>query len=201
MGRELMVEARVSEARRLDWTLATFLPWEAAQSARFELVDGRQPRLMTGGTQAHALIAGNIIAGLKPGLRGSPCRPTGSDPRVVTGTGNVRDPDALVDCGPFRPDSHDVSEPVAVFEVLSRSTAWTDLYAKLRDYDATPTIRLYAVIAQDGSHVAVWRRDPSGSLAVTAAITAPDAVLELDAAPGAALRLADISDGRSELLA
>lgn len=186
----------MSEARRQDWDLATFLAWEASQPARYELVDGA-PRLMTGGSQAHALIGGNIVAGLNPGLRGSPCRPTGSDLRVVTGNGNVRYPDALIDCGPFRPDSHDASEPVAVFEVLSRSTAWIDLYAKLRDYDATPSILLYAVVAQDEPHVAVWRRDPSGRLAVTAALTGRESVLELEL-PAAALRLADIYDGLPE---
>lgn len=187
----------MSEARRQDWDLATFLAWEASQPARYELVDGA-PRLMTGGSQAHALIGGNIVAGLNPGLRGSPCRPTGSDLRVVTGNGNVRYPDALIDCGPFRPESHDASEPAAVFEVLSRSTAWIDLYAKLRDYDATPSILLYAVVAQDEPHVAVWRRDPSGRLAVTAALTGRDAVLELELPAAAVLRLADIYDGLAE---
>ncbi len=110
----------------------------------------------------------------------------------------MRYPDALIDCGPFRPDSHDASEPVAVFEVLSRSTAWIDLYAKLRDYDATPSILLYAVVAQDEPHVAVWRRDPSGRLAVTAALTGRESVLELELPAGGVLRLADIYDGLPE---
>jgi len=187
----------VSEARRQDWDLATFLVWEASQPARYELVDGA-PRLMTGGSQAHNLISLNITASLRGALRGFPCRPGGSDLRVVTGNGNVRYPDALIDCGPFRPDSHDASEPVAVFEVLSRSTAWIDLYAKLRDYDATPSILLYAVVAQDEPHVAVWRRDPSGRLAVTAALTGRESVLELELPAGGVLRLADIYDGLPE---
>jgi Uma2 family endonuclease len=184
----------VSEARRQDWDLATFRAREASQPARYELVNGA-PRLMTGGSQAHALIGGNIVAGLNPGLRGSACRPIGSDLRVVTGNGNVRYPDALIDCGPFRPESHDASQPVAGFEALSRSTAWIDLYAKLRDYDATPSIQLYAVVAQDEPHVAIWRRDPSGRLAVTTALTGRDAVLELHLPAPADLRLADIYDG------
>ncbi len=186
----------MSEARRQEWDLATFLTWEASQPARYELVDGA-PRLMTGGNQSHALIGGNIVAGLNPRLRGSRCRPTGSDLRVVTGNGNVRYPDVLIDCDPFRPESHDASEPVAVFEVLSRSTAWIDPTTKLHDYDATPSILLYAVVAQDEPHVAAWRRDPSGRLAVKAALTGRDAVLALDP-PAAALRLAGIYDGLPE---
>ena len=185
----------MSEARRQEWGLEAFLAWEADQPQRWELIDGR-PRLMTGGTQAHDLIAVNITAALRQRLRGSPCRPGGSDLRLVTGNGNVRYPDALIDCGPLRPESHEASEPAVVFEVLSRSTAWIDLHAKLRDYDATPGTRLYVLVAPDTPWVAVWTRDPSGRLAVAAALAEPDAVLALDPVP-AALPLAEIYEGLS----
>lgn len=182
----------MSEARRQDWDLATFLAWEASQPARYELADDA-PRLMTGGSQAHNLISLNITTNLRGALRGFPCRPGGSDLRVVTGNGNGRYPDALIDCGPFRPASHDASEPVAVFEMLSRSAAWIDPTIRLRDYDATPSILLYAVVAQDEPHVAVWRRDPSGRL--IAALTGRELALELELPAAAGLRLADIYDG------
>ena len=195
LARVEAAEGRMSEARQQDFGLEAFLAWEADQPQRWELIDGR-PRLMTGGTQAHWLIAGNIVAALRPRLRGSPCRAGGSDLRVVTGNGNVRYPDAMIDCGALRPDSPDVSEPTVVFEILSRSTALIDLHAKLRDYDATPGIRLYVVVAQDTPWVAVWTRDPSGRLAVAAALAEPEAVLALDPAP-AALPLAEIYEGLS----
>ncbi len=195
LARVEAAEGRMSEARQQDFGLEAFLAWEADQPQRWELIDGR-PRLMTGGTQAHWLIAGNIVAALRPRLRGSPCRAGGSDLRVVTGNGNVRYPDAMIDCGALRPDSPDVSEPAVVFEVLSRSTALIDLHAKLRDYDATPGIRLYVVVAQDTPWVAVWTRDPSGRLAVAAALSESDAALKLDPVP-AALPLAEIYEGLS----
>lgn len=183
----------MSEAQRRGGGLEAFLAWEADQPARWELIDGR-PVMMTGGTQAHWLIAGNIVATLRPLLRGSPCRAGGSDLRVVTGNGNVRYPDAVIDCGTLRPDSRDASEPTVVFEVLSRSTAWIDLHAKLRDYDATPSVRLYVVVSQDTSWVALWTRDPSGRLAVAAALSGLDEAVPLDRLD-AALPLAEIYEG------
>ncbi len=117
----------------LRWTLGEFLPWEENQPAKYELVDG-EPRLMTGGTQAHHLIGLNIVAALRDRLRGSPCRPWGSDLRVITGTGNSRYPDALIDCGGFQPISHNTSAPAVVFEVLSRSTGWLDLQVTSRTW-------------------------------------------------------------------
>ncbi len=183
----------MSEAERRGWGLDEFLAWEAAQPVRWELIDGR-PIMMTGGTQAHNLIMINVTSALRRALRGSPCRPGGSDLRIVTGNGNVRYPDALIDCGPFQPGAHDASEPVAVFEVLSRSTAWIDLHAKLRDYDATPSVRLYVVVSQDIAWVALWNRDPSGRLAVAAALSGLDEAVPLDPLDGT-LPLAEIYEG------
>lgn len=54
--------------------------------------------------------------------------------------------------------------PVAVFEVLSASTAWIDQGLKLRDYDATPSIRYYVLISQDERRAMVYTRDAGGRL-------------------------------------
>ena len=159
----------MSEVRLHRWTLEEFLAWEERQPAKYELVNG-EPRLMTGVTQGHDRIANNVVVALSGKLRGSPCRPGGSDPRVVTGNGNVRYPDVVVDCGPFRREARDVSEPVVILEVLSRTTAWTDLHDKLRDYDATPAVRQYVAIAQDEPKLVVWERDPSGRLALASSL-------------------------------
>jgi Uma2 family endonuclease len=61
-------------------------------------------------------------------------------------------------------------EPVVVFEVLSKSTGWIDQTLKLRDYDATPTIRTYALISQDERRAMVYTRDASGRLAIQNAV-------------------------------
>lgn len=180
----------MSEARLHRWTLEEFLAWEERQPTKYEFVNG-EPRLMTGVTQGHDRIVTNVVIALGGKLRGSPCRPGGSDLRVVTGNGNVRYPDVLVDCGPFRREARDVSEPVVILEVLSRSTAWTDLPDKLRDYDATPAVRQYAMIAEDEPK---FVRDPSGRLVLSSGLDRLDGTLTLASVEGE-LRMDEIYEG------
>ena len=61
-------------------------------------------------------------------------------------------------------------EPVAVFEVLSKSTGWIDQSLKLHDYDATPTIRTYVLISQDVPRAMVYTRDADGRLGIESAV-------------------------------
>jgi Uma2 family endonuclease len=160
----------MSEAVQQTFGLEAFLAWEREQERRYELVDGVAV-MMTGGTQGHALIAANIVAALRSRLRGSSCRPSGSDMRVpIPATGNARYPDVTVDCGPFDRSSHDASRPTVVFEVLSDSTGWFDQTRKLRDYDSVASIRQSICVSQSEPRVLVWRRDGSGRLV-------PDAIL------------------------
>jgi Uma2 family endonuclease len=42
-----------------------------------------------------------------------------------------------------------VGDPVVIFEVLSESTASTDLVTKNHEYAAIPSVRRYIVLAQD----------------------------------------------------
>ncbi len=155
----------MSERVRDRWTWDAYLTWEATQEIRHELVDG-EPRAMTGGSQRHDTIANNLRFALFGALRGGPCRVQGPDLKVATGNANARYPDALVDCGRAPRDAVLAQEPVAVFEVLSRSTAWLDQGFKLRDYDATPSIRYYVLISQDELRAMVYTRDEAGRLSI-----------------------------------
>ena len=80
-----------------------------------------------------------------------------------------RYPDALIDCGARLQGALVAQDPMAVFEVLSRSTASIDQSLKLRDYDATPGIRHYVLIGQDEPRVLMYQRDEHGRLGVQAA--------------------------------
>ena len=103
---------------------------------------------MGGGTAEHDTIGNNLRAELRDQLRGKPCRVQGHDPKVKAGT-DGRYPDALIDCGARTPGALVAQDPTAVFEVLSRSTAWIDQSLKLRDCDATPGIRHHVLISQE----------------------------------------------------
>lgn len=152
---------------RKHWSWEEYLDWEQCQQGKHELVDG-QVQAMVGGTSQHDLICNNLRREIGNVLRGKPCRIQGPDLKIRAGD-NVRYPDALIDCGRFAPNALVAQEPVAVFEVLSKSTAWIDQTIKLRDYDSVASIRFYVLISQDEPRVLVYRRDESGRLAAHAA--------------------------------
>ena len=159
----------MSEARRpANWTWEAYLDWEARQPIRYELVDG-QVYAMGGGTAEHDIIGNNLRAALHAQMRGKACRAHGPDLKVKAGK-DGRYPDALIDCGPRVPGALQAQEPVAVFEVLSKSTGWIDQSLKLRDYDATPGIRYYVLISQDDMRAMVYARDADGRLGVRSAV-------------------------------
>ena len=185
----------MAEPQRKPWTWDAYLDWEGKQPIRYELVDG-EVYAMGGGTLAHDVIANNLRHELAAQLRGGRCRACGPDVKVATGTGNARYPDALVDCGRFVPSAVQAQEPTVVFEVLSKSTAWIDQGLKLRDYDATETIRHYVLISQDEAQVMVYARGGDGRLDLRGAmlLTGVDATVDLPRA-GLSLRLAGLYEG------
>ncbi|MCQ8781333.1 Uma2 family endonuclease [Mangrovibrevibacter kandeliae] len=169
----------MSMAREHGWTLSDFLAWEAGQERRHAFIDG-EVVMMTGGTQAHALIAANLLAFLRPALRGSLCRPFGSDMRLpIPDTGNSRYPDVMIDCGRFQQPEINASEPTVIFEVLSSSTAWYDQTRKLRDDESLPSLRQYVCVSQSERRVSVWTRDATGRLVPEPDLTGEDDALLL----------------------
>ena len=169
----------MGDAKPKAWSLAEFLDWESRQAERYEFVD-HQAVMMAGGTQAHALIATNLIALLRPRLRGSGCRPMGPDVRVPTpGTGNSRYPDVTIDCGKYDGPARDASEPAVIFEVLSKSTGWYDQTQKVKDYASVSSIRQYVCISQSEPRISVWLRDEEGRLAQQDDLVEPGAALSI----------------------
>jgi Uma2 family endonuclease len=159
----------MSEAKRhTTWTWDAYLEWEARQQVRYELVDG-QVYAMGGGTAEHDTIGNNLRGELRERMRGKPCRAHGPDLKVRAGK-DGRYPHALIDCAPRVTGALYAREPVAVFEVLSKSTGWIDQSLKLRDYDATPTIRTYVLISQDEMRAMVYTRDEAGRLGIQSAV-------------------------------
>ncbi len=144
------------------WTWDEYLDWEQRQPIKYELIDGFV-HAMAGGTGDHDTICNNLRRELGTVLRGTNCRLQGPDLKVRAGA-NARYPDALIDCGPPARGSLFAQEPVAIFEVLSKSTAWIDQSLKLRDYDTTASVRYYVLISQDEPRALVYRRDEAGRL-------------------------------------
>jgi Uma2 family endonuclease len=128
-------------------TLAEFLDWEGQQPLRYEF-DGHQPIAMTGGTLAHALVQRNQAISVGGRLRGHPCQFVGNDLKVEV-LGKIRYPDGFVFRSAPPAQSTIVRDPVVIFEVLSDSTARSDLVTKNHEYAATPSVQRYVILSQD----------------------------------------------------
>lgn len=117
--------------------------------------------MMAGGSMEHAGVASNIIMTLGPKLRGSGCRPFGSDLAVQTGPRSIRYPDVSIFCRPYADDGERnklVGEPRAVFEVLSPSTARLDERTKLPEYAALAGVQDIVLVDPDKRRVRHVRR-------------------------------------------
>ncbi len=171
-------------------TLPEFLAWEERQALRFEF-DGFQPVAMTGGTAAHAAIQVNLLRALGNRLSGKPCRPYGSELKIEV-AGHIRYPDAFVVGQPVPPRATVVTEPAVIFEILSESTAGTDLVEKNQEYRATPSVTHYVVLQQTAAGAFVFIR--AGEAWVTDILAGRDAVLSLPGI-GAEIPLGELYEG------
>jgi len=179
----------MSAALQSPMSVNEFLLWEEAQEFRWEF-DGFAPVAMTGGTQEHSLIQGNLISALHARLRGRPCRVFTSDMKIHA-AGSIRYPDAFVACGTNPRGTMVIQDPVVVFEILSPSTALVDRVVKNQEYRATPSIQRYVMLEQDRMAATVFERagdDWVGHLLIGEAVLAMPEI-------GVELTLAEVYEG------
>ena len=149
----------MSEQVVMRMPVEAFLEWGLHQDQRYELVDG-VPVAMAGAKQVHDLIVTNVHAMLHPQLRGKTCRNFTADIAVRIPAGNIRRPDAGIDCGPFDREATAAGAPFLVLEVLSRSTREFDLLRKLEEYKTVPGLAHIVVVDPDAAQVFHWSRPP-----------------------------------------
>ena len=130
-------------------TADEFLDMDFGTDKKFELDNG-VIYMMTGGTEPHAWVQGNIHAWLRRRLRGTGCRPYGSDMAVRVSDTDVRYPDVSIYCN--QPPRDELSrakvlaDPTVLIEVLSPSTATFDQGTKLEDYQSIDGVRTIAFV-------------------------------------------------------
>lgn len=143
-----------------------FLEFDLGPDAKFELEDGAIYG-MTGGSPAHARVQANLIRYLGVVLRGSGCRPYGSDMPLKTLAHTVRFPDVTIYCNNPGEEERDgtgfLSKPVLVVEVLSPSTRSFDQGRKLEEYQSLAEIQAVAIIDPDEEWVCAYQRDERGT--------------------------------------
>jgi Uma2 family endonuclease len=155
-------------------SLDEFLAWERDQPERYEYARG-VITMMTGGSAAHVTIAMNLAFALRQALRGTGCRPFGSDMRIIANH-TVRYPDISVVCRHVDDRENNIPDPILIMEVISPTTEREDRGRKKFDYFATPSIQQYAIIEQDGCRVDLYTRTDTSW---TDEIVEGDAVLKL----------------------
>ncbi|WP_174292826.1 Uma2 family endonuclease [Sphingomonas bacterium] len=130
-------------------TADEFLAMNFGTDKKFELEDGVIV-MMTGGTEPHAWVQGNIHSWLRQRLRGTGCRPYNADMAVQVSETEIRYPDVSIYCDqPPRADLVDhctLSDPRVVIEVLSPSTTTLDQGSKLEEYKRIASIRTIAFV-------------------------------------------------------
>lgn len=139
-------------------TVAEFFDWEPGDDERYELVDGRPVR-MTGARRRHDRIVTNINRVLGNQLLHGPCILFTPDTAVLIPNGNVRRPDAGIDCGRDDDDLMHADLPRVVIEVLSPSTRKSDLTGKLAEYKTIESLLHILLIDPDKPEVTHWLRD------------------------------------------
>jgi Uma2 family endonuclease len=147
------------------WTPDEYLAAERSGSGKHEYFSG-EIFAMAGANERHDTIAANITVALGNALRGGPCRPHTSDMRVhVPATGLYSYSDGLVVCGAeFTDATRDtLTNPVAVFEVLSDSTEGYDRGRKFENYRSIASLKDYVLVSQHQALVEHFARLADGT--------------------------------------
>ncbi len=138
-----------------------YLQREMTSSIRHEYLGG-QIFAMSGGSEEHNRIAGNLYALLLTHLRGSGCKTFIADMKVRLAKNSVDVfyyPDVMVTCdGEDRERFYKVS-PCLVVEVLSPSTENLDRREKRLNYQSLPSLQEYVLVSQEEMKVEVYRRE------------------------------------------
>ena len=145
--------------------IEAFLKWEERQELRWEF-DGFAPVAMTGGSNEHEAIGTRLRTLLDMALLGKPCRVRGPTMKIEA-AGRIRYPDAFVFCSGTVRGQMVITDPIVVFGVLIPSPSRIDRIEKLREYQATPSIRRYVLLEQDAIAATVYlKRDEAWTVSV-----------------------------------
>ncbi|MDJ1169268.1 Uma2 family endonuclease [Roseofilum sp. BLCC_M154] len=146
-------------------TVEEYLHVEEDSPIRHEYLGGHI-FAMAGASQEHNLIAGNLLALLRPHLRGSSCRVFMSDMKVQIQDNIFYYPDVLVTCNPEDNQRYFKTQPNLIIEVLSQSTESLDRREKLMHYQKLESLKEYVLVSQDKVQVQVYRQETPGNWTV-----------------------------------
>ncbi|MBE9070704.1 Uma2 family endonuclease [Leptolyngbya cf. ectocarpi LEGE 11479] len=150
-------------------TADEYLAFERASSVKHEYRSG-QVYAMAGASNNHVIIAGNLFAMLRVGLRGQGCRPYISDTKVhIAAKNTYYYPDIVVSCDSRESGLQDfLAFPCLIVEVLSDTTEAFDRGSKFADYRALGSLKEYVLVDQKSISVEVFCRNSLGQWVLSA---------------------------------
>jgi Uma2 family endonuclease len=145
-----------------------YLAGEADGELRHEYLGG-QVYAMTDASRAHALIVSNLVASLRPLVRGRGCQLFSNDMQVrlrIADQDLFYYPDLLLSCDPSDRETYCSSRPCVIVEVLSESTERIDRPWKLLAYMTLPSLQDDLLVSQERREVWHYRRSAEWVAAV-----------------------------------
>ena len=144
----------------LHFDKAAFKRWLRDQERKYEWKDGRVVQ-MANVTRGHSRVVANILRAMSAWLDGDTWAVVASD-FGVENEAFVRFPDILVEpenAGDFK--SRRSERAALLFEVLSPSSADTDMIEKPAEYMSFDSLEANVLASQDATLCWLWQRDPA----------------------------------------
>jgi len=150
-------------AKQPTLSYAEYLAYEENSPIKHEFLYG-QAFAMAGASEIHNLIVANLIATIRPVLRGTSYRVFPSDMKlsIAAADNATYYPDIMVVCDPTDNNPYVKQQPCLLIEVLSPSTAAIDRREKLLNYQKLPSLQEYVLVSQTEMQVELFRRDTDG---------------------------------------
>lgn len=139
-----------ANAEQQHYSVEQYLDLEQHSPVRHEYINGTI-YAMTGATEPHELICGNLFAAIHAHVRGGPCNAymQGFSVRLKINDEDIfYYPDVMVSCTRDGVDTLFLRYPKLIVEVLSPSTESIDRREKFLSYTQIPTLEEYVLVAQ-----------------------------------------------------
>lgn len=143
------------------FTVEEYLQYESEAETKHEFYRG-EIFAMAGAGARHNLIFSNLFVALGEQLKGSGCRPYGSDLRIHIPENTLYTyPDISIICGdiiPSEEDENSATLPKVIIEILSTATRNYDRGEKFWLYRQMPSLKEYVLVDSETLGVEVFRR-------------------------------------------
>jgi Uma2 family endonuclease len=141
------------------YTLEEYFELEKTAQERHEFVNG-ELIFMPGESKIANEINFNCGVALRQALKGKGYKIHFQDVRLIVKLGKIyRYPDLVVSPITDTADTHAITQPTLIIEVLSESTQNTDQNKKLQEYTALSSTQYYLLISQNEYLVQIYRRE------------------------------------------